>query len=95
MSTKSTSAPHSRAQLAEATKVLGTVHTTSPGPTPSARQAMCSAEVALFTATACGTRHSAANAASSLPIAGPWVSQSDRNVSTTASMSASSIHCRP
>ena len=32
MSTKSTSAPQYRAQLAEATKVLGTVHSRSPRP---------------------------------------------------------------
>ena len=51
MSTKSTSAPQYGAQLAEATKVFGTVHSTSPGPSPSARQATCSAEVALLTAT--------------------------------------------
>ena len=39
ISTKSTPAPQYRAQFAEATNVLGTVQSRSPGPNPSARQA--------------------------------------------------------
>src|ERR1700722_8952769 len=55
MSTKSTSAPQYSPQLAEATNVLGTVQSKSPLPSPSAMQAICSAEVALLTATPCLT----------------------------------------
>ena len=47
-----TFAPQYKAQLALATKVLGDVQSQSLGPRPSAMQAMCSAEVALFAATA-------------------------------------------
>ena len=52
MSTKSTDAPQYRAQFALAAKVIALVQTASPGPTPSAKQAMCSAEVPLLTAMA-------------------------------------------
>jgi len=40
-----------RPQLAEATNVIGEVQSRSPGFRPKARKAMCSALVALFTAT--------------------------------------------
>src|SRR6185503_13821479 len=50
VSTKSTDAPQYSAQLAEATKELGAVQTTSPEPTSSAIIATCSADVALFSA---------------------------------------------
>jgi hypothetical protein len=53
ISTKSTCAPQYIAQLADATKVIGLVQSQSPGPRSSERQAMCSAAVALLTATAC------------------------------------------
>ena len=48
MSTKSTCAPQYKPQLAEATKVIGVVHSQSPGPSPKATQARCRADVALF-----------------------------------------------
>jgi|GEM_PF-5746991 len=53
MSTKSTCAPQYSPQFAEATNVMGLVHSQSPGPSPNARQAMCKADVALLTASAC------------------------------------------
>src|SRR5260221_1279258 len=52
ISTKSTSAPQYRPQLADATKVLGTVQRRSPGPRFRAIQARWSADVALVTAIA-------------------------------------------
>jgi hypothetical protein len=53
MSTKSTCAPQYKPQLELAAKVVGVVHSQSPGPRPRARHATCSALVALLTATAC------------------------------------------
>ena len=51
MSTKSILAPQLIAQLAEATKVLGTVQTKSPFLIPSAKHAICNALDPLLTAT--------------------------------------------
>ena len=51
ISTKSTDAPQLIAQFAEATKVLGTVHTLSPFFIPKAIHAKCRALEALLTAT--------------------------------------------
>ena len=48
---KSISAPQFIAQLAEATKVFGTVQTKSPFLIPKAKQAICSALDPLLTAT--------------------------------------------
>ena len=66
-----------------------------PGPTPSARQAMCSPAVALFTAMACATCWRAANASSKAGTCGPWVRKSERSTSQTAAMSASETSWRP
>jgi hypothetical protein len=88
ISTKSTSAAQYRPQLAEATKVLGTVQSRSPLPSPSAAQAICSAEVALLTATPCSARTCAATACSKRGTAGPCVRKSERSTLTTASTSA-------
>jgi len=52
MSTKSTFDWQKSPQLAEATKELGLVHSQSPLLRPKAKQDICSADVALFTATA-------------------------------------------
>ena len=49
MSTKSILAPQLIAQLAEATKVLGTVQTKSPFLIPSAKHAICNALDPLLT----------------------------------------------
>ena len=52
MSTKSISAPQYKAQLELATKEIGDVQTSFPGPTPKTRHAKCNELVALFVATA-------------------------------------------
>ena len=75
--------------------MIGLVHTQSPGPTPSARQARCSALVALLTATASAAPQCAASARSNAGTAGPWVRKSERRTSTTAWMSSSLIVWRP
>jgi hypothetical protein len=80
--------------LAEATKVFGEVRAGRRAQA-SARQAMCSAEVALFTATACFAPQAAASAASKRGISGPWVRKSERSTALTAAMSASVTSCRP
>ena len=76
-------------------KVFGTVHSRSPSLSPIARQAMCSAAVALFTATACAAPTRDATAASNRVTAGPCVRKSDRSTATTASMSAWVMSWRP
>src|SRR6056297_3947078 len=95
ISTKSTSAPQSRPALAEATKLLGDVQRRLPGPSPSPRQAICSAEVALLTAMAWGALQVARRACSKRGTAGPWVRKSERSTSTTAATSSSLIDWRP
>ena len=81
--------------MAEATKVLGTVQSQSPSPSPSARQATWSEEVAEFDATAWTAPVAAATAASNRGTAGPWVRKSERSTAVTASMSSWSMSCRP
>jgi hypothetical protein len=49
---------------------------------------MCNAAVALHTATAKSASQRSAIARSKRSMVGPWVSQSDCNTATTASMSA-------
>ena len=95
MSTKSTSAPQYRAQFADATNVLGTVQSESPLPRPSARQAMCSAEVALLTATACAAPVRAPRPPRTAGSAGPCVRKSERRTAETASTSACVMSWRP
>ena len=53
MSTKSTNASQYNPQFADATNVLGEVHSLSPFLSPIAKQAICKALVALLTATTC------------------------------------------
>ena len=48
---KSIFAPQYKPQLAEATKEFGLVHNQSSLPRPKAKQEICNADVALFTAT--------------------------------------------
>src|SRR5581483_4545390 len=67
----------------------GTI-TSSPGPTPAARYARCSAAVQLDTATACPAPTHSAKVRSNASVRGPMVSQPDRSVSATASRSSSS-----
>ena len=82
-------APQYSAQLAEARKLFGEVHTREPGPMPSARQAMCRPAVALLTATACATPCSAAKLASKRGTSAPCVRNSERSTAVTAAMSSS------
>src|SRR5689334_20552876 len=69
--------------------------TSSPGPTPAAKAAACSAAVPDDTATPCRDSTRAATAPSNAATAGPVVSQSPRSVLTTAATSSSSISWRP
>lgn len=73
ISTKSTCAPQYSAQFADATKVFGVVHSQSPGPRSSARQAICKAAVALLTAKACFAHVCATTLCSNFVICGPCV----------------------
>lgn len=56
---------------------------------------MCRAAVALLTAMPWAASQRAAKAPSKRSMAGPWVSQSELRVSTTASMSAWEMLWRP
>src|SRR5690606_2813851 len=95
MSTKSTCAPQYKAQLAEATNVLGDVQSQSPGPRPSARQEICSADVALLTATACLAPVCVMTLCSNWGILGPCVRLIDLRTPMTASISACVMSCCP
>ena len=68
-----------------------TVMTSSPGPTPAASSARCSAVVQLETAQACGAPTSAANSRSKAATSGPCVIQPLRIARRAASASASPI----
>ena len=74
--------------------MAGTI-TSSPGPTPAANAAACSAAVPELTATACRAPTCAATARSKAGTWGPVVSQSERSAATTACTSSSSSPCRP
>src|SRR5579871_4334959 len=69
--------------------------TSSPGPTPRARIAQCSAAVPELTATPSRAWQKSAKACSKRETRGPVVSQSDVSASTTARISGSAISCRP
>src|SRR5207244_3058958 len=66
-----------------------TVMTSSPGPTPTASRARCSAVVQLETAQACGAPTKAANSSSNAATCGPCVTQPDRIASRAAAASSS------
>ena len=86
-----TVAPSSDGSVAVATNVMGVVTTSSPGPTPSAAYAMCSAavpDVTLTTPVAAGPPRT--RPSSNASTAGPVVSQSPRSTSATAATSSSS-----
>src|SRR5262249_58945145 len=70
-------------------KVIGVLITLSPGPSPSAATAMCSAAVQEFSASAAGASTAAANSLSNCFVFGPVVIQSERRVSTTSAISSS------
>ena len=95
MSIKSTSAPQYSAQLAEATKVIGVVQTISPLLTPNAKQAMCKADVAEFTATAKSALTAFLTESSNKGVCGPCVKKSDFKTLMTESISFLSISCLP
>src|SRR6185503_2478260 len=71
-----------------------TVMTSSPGPTPTARSARCSAVVQLETAQACGAPTAAANSRSKAATSGPCVTHPDKIARRAASASCSSSQGR-
>ncbi len=83
------------AQFAEATKLIGVVSISSPGPRPAAAAAPCSAAVPLAKATAWRACTASASAASKRSTRGPWVMSGSRRAARTASTSAGSIDWRP
>src|SRR5271166_3541850 len=82
-------APQYSAAAAVAANVNEGTITSSPGPTPSARYARCRAAVQLESATAWRAPSWAAKASSKAAVRGPIVSQPERSVRVTASMSSS------
>src|ERR1035441_7700420 len=75
-------APWYKMQLGVAQKVIGVVSASSPGSSPAANAAPCSAAVPELKLTACRTPIHAANRSSNSPTFGPVVSQSDFRTST-------------
>ena len=75
------------AQFAEATKEIGLVQTISPFLIPKDKQAICNAEVALFTATANLDRQNLLNDFSNNFIVGPVVKKSDFKIFLTEEIS--------
>src|SRR5438094_1720209 len=90
-STKTGAAPACTMTFAVAGQVIGLVTTSSPGPTPSATSARCSAAVPDARASTCSASRYAAMRRSSSADRGPVVSQPDRSVSATAAISSSPI----
>ena len=90
-STKTGVAPVWTITFAVAGQVIGVVITSSPGSTPSATSARCIAAVPDATASTCfASRYSAIRSSSNAAF-GPVVSQPERSVSATASISSSPI----
>ena len=83
------SAPTYRTALTLATKVRAGTITSSPGPTPAASSARCSAAVPLLTAATWRTPRYSLNASSNSAVRGPMVSQPELRQSSTASTSVS------
>ena len=81
--------------MALAANVIALVRRSSPGPTPAANAAACSAAVPEENATAYGAPHACATCSSKAATLGPCVSQSPRKASATAATSSSSIVCLP
>src|ERR687898_1479228 len=88
-STKTGVAPAWTTTFAVAGQVIGVVITSSPGPIPSATRVRCIAAVPEETASACFAPTYAAKRRSSSAEFGPVVSQPDRIVRVTASISSS------
>ena len=77
--------------FAVAGQVIGVVITSSPGSTPTASSERCSAAVPEATASTCSAWTYSAKRRSSSAERGPVVSQPERRVSATASISSSPI----
>src|SRR5437660_11524098 len=90
-SAKTGVAPQCTITFAVAGHVIELVITSSPGPTPSATSERWSAAVHDETARTCFASRYSRIRASSSAVRGPVVSQPDRSVSATASISASEI----
>src|SRR5688572_24956340 len=90
-STKTGVAPAWTITLAVAGQVIGVVITSSPGPTPSASTERCNAAVPDERAIACFAPTYSAKRSPSSAALGPVVSQPERRVSATASISSSPI----
>ena len=71
-----------------------TVTTSSPGPTPTASSARCSAVVQLETAQACGAPTAAANSRSKAATSGPCVTQPDEDHAARR-LGLALVHPRP
>ena len=90
-SAKTGVAPAWTITFAVAGHVIGVVITSSPGPTPTASSARWSAAVPDATASTCSASTNSAKRRSSSAERGPVVSQPERRVSATASISSSPI----
>src|SRR5918992_1486109 len=88
-STNTGAAPQWTTTFAVAGQVIGLVITSSPGPTPRATSDRCSAAVPEDTASTCSTSRYWESRCSSSAARGPVVSQPERIVSATASISSS------
>ena len=89
MSTKTGLAPACRIAFAEAMNVNDGQITSSPGPTPAATSARCSAVVQFETTIAWRAPVYAASASSNSCTRRPWVSQPERTASAAAAASSS------
>ena len=94
MSANTGVAPHCQTALAVAMNESEGTITSSPGPTPDAYRARCSAVVQLVVATASGAPTRSAKARSNSCTRGPWVSQPEAITSATASASPPPNHGR-
>ena len=90
-SAKTGVAPAWTITFAVAGQVMGVVITSSPGPTPTASSARCSAAVPDATASTWSAWTYSAKRRSSSAARGPVVNQPERRVSATASISSSPI----
>src|SRR5438270_8982658 len=90
-SAKTGVAPAWTITFAVAGQVIGVVTTSSPGSTPSASSPRWSAAVPDETASTCFAPRYSAKRRSSSAVRGPVVSQPERRVSATASISSSPI----
>ena len=84
--------PRCSITAAVAVKVIGVVITSSPGPTPTASSARCSAAVHELTAIACLACAQAANSCSNSRTFCPVVSHPERRQVSTPSISSSPIN---